>query len=139
VMLNGTRAYVSGAAHLGRARLTTPKDEWRVGRDGRAASLPILPLASVAYNLARVAAGLDDGTISVVPQKEWCACAGIALVLAAGGRATLSDGRAIRFNRQPHRQPMGIVAAGPDLHPALLEAVCRPHSVSPALIRGTDD
>jgi myo-inositol-1(or 4)-monophosphatase len=127
---NGLRTHVSGATHLGRARLTIPKDAWPRGRDGLAATLHIPPSASVAYKLARVAAGLDDGTFSVVPRNEWSTCAGTALVLAAGGRVTLSDGRNIRFNRQDRRQNMELVAAGPKLHPALLETVRHLHSAS---------
>lgn len=139
VMLNGVRAHVRVVTHLGRARLTFSKDEWRRGREELAAGLPILPMASGTYKLARVAAGLDDGTLSVVSRDEWCACAGIALVLAAGGRATLSDGCGIRFTRQPRWQPMEIVAAGPKLHPALLETVRRLHSASPASTRATHE
>jgi myo-inositol-1(or 4)-monophosphatase len=80
-------------------------------------------MASIAYKLARVAAGLDDGMFSVLPRKQWDTCAGVALVRAAGGRATLLDGQDIRFNRPALKQPVGMVAGGPRLHALLLEAL----------------
>ncbi|MDQ5840743.1 MAG: 3'(2'),5'-bisphosphate nucleotidase CysQ, partial [Chloroflexota bacterium] len=86
-----------------------------------AASLTVV--ASMAYKLARVSAGLDDATLSAVPRKEWGTCAGVALVIAAGGLATLLDGMDIRYNRTELRQPIGMVAAGPALHGELLVAL----------------
>jgi 3'-phosphoadenosine 5'-phosphosulfate (PAPS) 3'-phosphatase len=75
----------------------------------------------MAYKLARVAAGLDDGAVSFKRRKEWGTCAGVALVLAAGGRATLLDGDAITFNRAEPKQARGMLAAGcAELHHLLL-------------------
>jgi fructose-1,6-bisphosphatase/inositol monophosphatase family enzyme/glutathione synthase/RimK-type ligase-like ATP-grasp enzyme len=123
VTLNGSSAAVRDLATLDGARLHVSRKEWRRGLRERAASLPIEPMASMAYKLARVAAGLSDGTFSLVPRKEWGTCAGVALVLAAGGRATLLDGAEISFNRSAPRQGLGMVAAGPRLHPLLLGAL----------------
>jgi 3'-phosphoadenosine 5'-phosphosulfate (PAPS) 3'-phosphatase len=80
-------------------------------------------LAGMAYKLARVSAGLDDATLSAVPRKEWGTCAGVTLVLAAGGLATLLDGTEIRYNRGELRQPRGMVAASLALHAELLVAL----------------
>jgi len=77
----------------------------------------------MAYKLARVAAGLSDGAFSFKRRREWGSCAGVALVVAAGGRATLLDGTAPAFNRRPGEPPVGLIAAGAGLHPALLDAV----------------
>lgn len=89
VTLNGIRVRVSDATHLDQSRRTVSRKDWLRGLDGLADTLPIiLPVASIAYKPARVAAGVDDGTFTLVPRKEWCTCAGVALVLAAGGRAT---------------------------------------------------
>jgi myo-inositol-1(or 4)-monophosphatase len=123
VTLNGSPVRVSEVKDLAQARLTVSRKEWRRGLDELRATLPIRPVASMAYKLARVAAGLDDGVFSRVPRKEWGTCAGVALVLAAGGCATLLDGREIGFNRAEPRQPLGMVAAGPGLHRRLLEAL----------------
>jgi myo-inositol-1(or 4)-monophosphatase len=84
-----------------------------------------VPTASIAYKLARVAAGLDDGAFSHKARCDWDVCAGVALVLAAGGVVTLLDGSEVRFDRADVRQPLGIVAAGPALHGPLREALAR--------------
>jgi myo-inositol-1(or 4)-monophosphatase len=133
VTLNGVPAAATAATRLERARLAVSRKEWKRGLAQRAAGLPIEPMASMAYKLARVAAGLTDGAFSLSRRKEWGTCAGVALVLAAGGRATLLDGSEIRFNRAEPRQPLGMVAAGPDLHAVLLEALrpLRPVEAAP--------
>jgi fructose-1,6-bisphosphatase/inositol monophosphatase family enzyme len=134
VTLNGAAVRVSSAAELEDARLTVSRKEWRRGLDKLAATLPLSPMASMAYKLARVAAGLDDGVFSAVARKEWGTCAGVALVRAAGGRATLLDGGDIRFNRPEARQPLGMAAAGPRLHRVLLERLAELRLLSPGLV-----
>jgi fructose-1,6-bisphosphatase/inositol monophosphatase family enzyme len=121
VTLNCAPVRVTDAKDLHAARLTVSRKEWRRGLDKLHDALLITPVASMAYKLARVAAGIDDGVFSMVPRKEWGTCAGVALVLAADGCATLLDGREIRFNRSQPRQPLGMVASGPNLHRLLLE------------------
>lgn len=123
VTLNGAPARVSDVSDLQQARLTVSRKEWGRGLGALGGPLTITPLASMAYKLARVATGLDDGVFSAAPRKEWGTCAGVALVLAAGGCATLLDGREIRFNRPELRQPLGMVASGPRLHRRLLAAL----------------
>ena len=119
VTLNERSVRVSLAQNLPTARLTVSRKEWQRGLCDVCAGLNITPRASLAAKLARVAAGLDDGVFTATPRKEWGTCAGVALVLAAGGRATLLDGSPIRFNRPELKQPMGMLAAGPALHGAL--------------------
>jgi len=133
VTLNGLPVRVSACDDLTRARLHVSRKEWGRGLAERIPeSLPVEPVASMAYKLARVAAGLADGAFSLKPRKEWGTCAGTALVRAAGGRATLLDGSEPGFNRAEPRQPMGMAAAGPALHPALLEAL---RLLEPAALR----
>jgi myo-inositol-1(or 4)-monophosphatase len=120
ITLNGAPVHVSGAADLLSARITVSRKEWRRVLQALPGGLPMLPVASMAYKLARVAAGLDDGVVSMKRRKEWGTCAGVALVRAAGGRATLLDGRDLTFNRREHTQGHGLVAAGPIVHAALL-------------------
>jgi myo-inositol-1(or 4)-monophosphatase len=120
VMLNGASAQVSDARDLFSARLSVSRKEWLKGFAQLPPADSVVTLSSMAYKLARVAAGLDDGVWSMKLRKEWGTCAGVALVLAAGGRATLLDGTEIKFNRSVLRQPMGMVAAGAELHAALL-------------------
>jgi myo-inositol-1(or 4)-monophosphatase len=121
VTLNGAPARVSDASDLAHARLIVSRREWRWGLHRLTATLPIRPMASIAYKLARVAAGLDDGMFSALPRKQWDTCAGVALVLAAGGQASLLDGQEITFNRPALRYPLGLLASGPRLHALLLQ------------------
>ncbi|MFL5264704.1 MAG: inositol monophosphatase family protein [Anaeromyxobacteraceae bacterium] len=116
VSLNGAPARVSAAPAVQGARLTVSRSEWRDGDLGRRLPFPVGPVSSAAYKLARVGAGLDDGTFSTHARRDWDICAGVALVLAGGGRVTLLDGSAMRFDRAELLQPMGLVAAGPALH-----------------------
>jgi fructose-1,6-bisphosphatase/inositol monophosphatase family enzyme len=105
------------------ALLEVSRKEWKRGLEQRAHALNARPCASMAYKLARVAAGLSDGAFSFKRRREWGTCAGVALVLLAGGRATLLDGTAPAFNRAPGEPPVGLIAAGASLHAALLDAV----------------
>jgi myo-inositol-1(or 4)-monophosphatase len=119
VTLNGAPAAPTAVEALSQARLTISRKEMQRGLpDG----LPRLrPVSSMAYKLARVAAGLDDGAMSFKRRKEWGTSAGVALVLAAGGRATLLDGQPIAFNPSEARQGSGLLAAGcAELHRQLL-------------------
>jgi myo-inositol-1(or 4)-monophosphatase len=120
VTLNGRPVQASATPRLASARLTVSRKEWQRGLARVADGLAIVPVASFAYKLARVASGLDDGVFTAIPRKEWGACAGVALVLAASGRATLLDGSPIAFNRPALKQPLGMLAAGSELHPMLL-------------------
>jgi myo-inositol-1(or 4)-monophosphatase len=73
----------------------------------------VVPTGSVAYKLARVAAGTAAATWTLVPKSEWDVAAGVALVHSAGGIAVLPDGSAPRFNRADVLLP-GLIAAGPE-------------------------
>ena len=86
--------------------------------------LDLWPLGSAAYKLGRAAAGFADAYVSLKPKHEWDVCAGVALVLAAGGRVTDLSGHDLRFN-QADVQIRGIVSANPTLHANLMD-VLRP-------------
>lgn len=59
----------------------------------------VIPMGSVAYKLARVAAGLNDATWTLVPKNEWDVAAGVALITAAGGFVCTPDGKVPTFNQ----------------------------------------
>jgi myo-inositol-1(or 4)-monophosphatase len=121
VTLNGAPVRTSCVTELSQVRLTISRKELQRGLPSGLPPLRLRPVASMAYKLARVAAGLDDGAVSFKRRKEWGTCAGVALVLAAGGRATLLDGDAITFNRAEPKQARGMLAAGcAELHHLLL-------------------
>jgi myo-inositol-1(or 4)-monophosphatase len=69
-------------------------------------------MGSVAYKLARVAAGLADATWTLVPKNEWDVAAGAALVMAGGGSVRTLDGSEPVFNRRDTKLS-GILAFGP--------------------------
>jgi len=87
--------------------------------------LNVVEVGSAALKLARVAAGLGDAYVSLNPKNEWDICAGVALILAAGGRATDLRGNPFRFNREK-TLVNGLVAANPTLHHRLLEILAPP-------------
>jgi len=123
VSCNGKPVHPSAVSRLTDAVVEVSRKEWMRGLEQRATRLNIRPSASMAYKLARVAAGRSDGAFSFKRRREWGTCAGVALVLAAGGRATLLDGTAPVFNRNAEEPPLGLVAAAPGIHGTLLEAV----------------
>src|SRR5206468_10336756 len=122
VTLNGRPVRATGARSLDHARIAMSEHEHERGPLALPPRLAVRRMSSMAHRLARVAAGLDDGAISLKARREWGVCAGVALVLSSGGRATLLDGSDIVFNRPAARLPFGLVASGSSLHSALLTA-----------------
>jgi myo-inositol-1(or 4)-monophosphatase len=121
--LNGRPVRVSEATRLESASVLVSKKEWQRGLEALDLPFQAIPMSSMAYKLARVAAGINDGVFTVKRRKEWGTCAGVALVTAAGGAVTLLDGTPIRFNRAEQKQPAGFVASGIRLHAELLRVV----------------
>ena len=117
--LNGKAANVSAAAQPLGARLSVSRKEIAL-LQGHVAGAELVPITSMAYKLARVAAGREDATLSKKRRKEWGSCAGAALVLGAGGCISLLDGTPLRFNRAERLQSTGMVAGGCALHARLV-------------------
>jgi len=120
--VNALAAKVSIAGDIASARLSVSRKEVAELR-GLLPCGELVPISSMAYKMARVAAGMEDGVMSKKRRKEWGSCAGAALVQAAGGKVSLLDGAEIRFNRAERLQALGMVAAGPALHSLLLAAL----------------
>jgi myo-inositol-1(or 4)-monophosphatase len=121
VRLNGAPVHPSSQADPAAARLAVSRKE--VAALAGTVPCELVALTSMAYKLARVAAGLEDGALSAKRRKEWGSCAGAALVLAAGGRVTLLDGTPLRFNCSERPHAAGLLAAGAALHASLIPAV----------------
>jgi len=98
------------------SRSETKRGEWK---EFESAPFKILPMGSVAYKLARVAAGLADITFTLVPKHEWDVAAGTALVLSGGGRVRTKWKAELAFNRQ-HPKLGGLIACGPLLQDELM-------------------
>jgi len=96
-------------------RVLTSRSEWKRGewRRFERPGLCLLPVGSVAYKMALVAAGLADATWTLVPKNEWDVAGGTALVRAAGGEVWRPDGGELRFNRAHTRFPCLAAALGP--------------------------
>ncbi len=63
----------------------------------------IIPVGSIAYRIARVAAGYAAATCTFEPRNEWDVAGGVALVRAAGGRVQTVSGNPVRFNNRVPR------------------------------------
>ena len=71
------------------------------------------PVGSVAYKLLRVAAGVDDLTLSIQPKSEWDICGGVALLQSAKKKYIRLDGVETLFNQRDILITAGAVA-GPE-------------------------
>ena len=121
--LNGTPIRVRStraleAATVLASRSETERGEWRRFR-GR---FTIEPCGSVAYKLARVAAGTADATFTLSPKNEWDVCSSAFVIDRAGGRVTGLDGSPVRYN-QPDPRLGGVIASNGALHEPLLRLV----------------
>lgn len=101
VTLNGRSAPAREPRCVADTLVLASRSEVRRGKWAHLQSAPfqIRPMGSVAYKLARVAAGLADATWTLVPKHEWDVAAGVALVCAAGGMVKTLDGHFPLFNR----------------------------------------
>ncbi|MDP9122511.1 MAG: 3'(2'),5'-bisphosphate nucleotidase CysQ, partial [Acidobacteriota bacterium] len=82
VTVNGQPARVGSRSLLSGARVLASRSEVRRGewQSPSPPSYELLPMGSVAYKLALVAAGLADATWTLSPKHEWDVAAGVALV-----------------------------------------------------------
>ncbi len=123
ITLNGKQVRPTQASSLNGAKILASRSEVKRGQwkrfEGR--GFTIVPTGSVAYKLGCIAAGLADGTFTLVPKHEWDIAAGVALVQATGGIVTITDGSAPLFN-QPKPLIPGLIASGTDLIDSLIAA-----------------
>ena len=114
VTLNGKPVKVTAKQGLAGATVLASNSEVNRGEWKRFETEPfeIIPMGSVAYKMARVAAGLDDATFTLVPKNEWDVAAGWLLVEAAGGQVLDKNAKLRQFN-QPNPLLPGLLAANP--------------------------
>lgn len=124
--LDGAPIRVSATRFLKDGRLEASRTEFAGGRFAEILTSVsrIEPIGSIAYKLARVAAGRSDMVFSFTPKSEWDICGATAIIEEAGGVVTLSDGGPIRFNRENPQIP-GIAASNGHLHNELLSRISR--------------
>lgn len=116
VTLNHTPTKVTGKKDLKGATVLASRSEVKRGEWKRfeQASFEVIPMGSVAYKMARVAAGMNDITFTLVPKNEWDVAAGWLLVEAAGGKVLDKAGHIRLFNQQDTLLT-GLVACNPVL------------------------
>lgn len=126
VTLNDEPVRASSVESLEGASVLASRSEVKRGEWERFAGqeFEVVPMGSVAYKLARVAAGLNTATWTLVPKNEWDVAAGVALIHAAGGLTYVPGVERLRFNRVETLLP-GLVAHGRGL-----ERVVRRHLFS---------
>jgi myo-inositol-1(or 4)-monophosphatase len=112
------RAKLEGALVLA-SRSEVKRGEWKVFEN---APFKVEPMGSVAYKLARVAAGLADLTFTLTPKHEWDVAAGAALVESGGGFAHTLEGSCLRGNC---KNPLlsGLIAGASGLREQLLSTL----------------
>ena len=125
---NGIPVRTSFAHATESARILVSSKEWKRGLQVTARNLKVQPMASMAYKLARVAAGREDAALSMKHRKSWGTCAGTALVLSAGGSVTSLEGEPPIFVCHTPIASRGLVAAGVRLHRQMLEIAGNLHS-----------
>lgn len=116
--LNRMPVRTSYATAQGVPRLLVSSKEWNRGLRRSAGDIVLHPMASMAYKMARVAAGMEDAVLSLKQRKPWGTCAGTALVLAAGGRVSTLDGTPLRFTEGRFH---GLVASCSSRHDEVLK------------------
>ena len=116
VTLNGEPIASTGRRRLDGAVILASRSEWKRGEWDRfkESHFSVEPCGSVSYKLGQVAAGLADGTWTLVPKHEWDVAGGAALMLAAGGVLLHADGTSPLFT-QPSPKLPNFLAATEDL------------------------
>jgi myo-inositol-1(or 4)-monophosphatase len=109
------RTELEGAVVLA-SRSETKRGEWQQFQN---APFKIQPMGSVAYKLARVAAGLADITFTLTPKNEWDIAGGAALITSAGGFVQTLNSPVSCNQKNPLIN--GLIACGPLLKDELLQ------------------
>lgn len=117
---NGTPIRVAARKTLDGAHFLAPKtalspEHWPGG-------VPDITRAfrpSIAFRLCLAAEGSFDGMLTLRRSWEWDIAAGSLIAERAGAIVTDASGAHLRFNRADPRA-MGVLAASPDLHAALM-------------------
>ncbi|MDH3399307.1 MAG: 3'(2'),5'-bisphosphate nucleotidase CysQ, partial [Acidimicrobiia bacterium] len=129
VTLNGRPVAMRARSDIRGALVLASRSEVKRGEWDQFFKEPISirNVGSVAYKLGLVAAGLADGTWTLVPKHEWDVAAGAALVLAGGGAVMNPDGSPAVFN-QSNPKLKGFIAVGSSLSSPTMELIRRAQS-----------
>lgn len=116
ITYNGKPTHASKKKRLEGAHVLASRSEVEHGEWTRFRGAPFVvhPMGSIAYKLARVAAGLEDATWTLSPKNEWDIAAGVALIDASGGHVQFLPNTRPTFNNRTTLLP-GLFACGPHL------------------------
>lgn len=116
VTYNGRRVHASRRKRLEGAVVLASRTESERGEWARFEneSFVVRPTGSVAYKLARVAAGLADATWTLTGKNEWDIAGGVALIEAAGGHVQFLPNLKPVLNQKVTRLA-GLIACGQHL------------------------
>lgn len=119
--LDGEPSGVSDHRAFAGARIVVSRSETKKGWfDAWKDQVQLEPVGSVAYKLGLVGTGQAEATFTPKPRNEWDVCAGAAIIVAGGGRATDSSDVPYGFNR-PDPLHHGVVGTNGHLHAAILD------------------
>lgn len=120
VTLNGVPVHATDHATIEGARFLVSRSESEKGGfSAYAGKVTLVPMGSVAWKFALVAAGRAEATFTPKPRNEWDLCGGVAVLAAAGGRSSDGSGAAYRFNA-PDPLKIGVCGTNGPLHDAVL-------------------
>lgn len=126
LFLNDEPISASTRMQLQGARVDASRSERRRGEfEPFETMVELKTMGSIAYKLARVAAGHCDATWSRGPKNEWDICAGVLMVEEVNGRCVDLDNQRFTFNR-PNTLVNGIIADNGHLHDQITRALA-PH------------
>jgi len=114
------RSALAGARVIGRKGFYADAKRW-------AEPWPVLDYhfrPAIAERLALIAAGEGDAIVLPAFKHEWDVCGGAGVLAGAGAVVTDLWGETLVFN-QPDARLAGVVAAGPALHPLLIDRTRR--------------
>jgi myo-inositol-1(or 4)-monophosphatase len=117
---DGSPCRVTAHTGLTGARIVCSRTEMKKGMFDRWTDrISLVPVGSVAYKFGLVAAGRAEATFTPQPRNAWDICGGVALVNAAGGRATNRLGQPYVFNL-PNPLVDGVCATNGAIHTDIL-------------------
>lgn len=128
--VNGEKVGVTHRTELDGATIDASRSERKRGEfEPFESRMEIVTMGSIAYKLARTAAGEADATWSRGPKHEWDICAGVLLVEEGGGCCVDLDDQTFQFNQKSRPKVNGIIADNGHLHAEIIAALL-PHRVT---------
>lgn len=123
VKLNGQNCAISSKIKFNQMSMLNSRSETRAGlwESYQEYFYELIPIGSIAYKLAMVAANQADIVASLKPKNEWDICAGHCLINESGGKLVSSLGIEITYNNPNTLISPGLIAGNHDTVNKMLE------------------